>query len=490
MCEIVGLLMRALPLPLALLLLLGAGGARAQDRNILLIVADDFGVDAASFYPLTAGRRTTSPPAPPTPNLARLAQNGVLFRRAWATPWCSPSRAEMFTGRYPFRTGIGDPIPKDPAAANGELRLDEFSLPEAFQAAKPGQYLLAHVGKWHLSRRGADDPNRHGWPYFAGPRPDLALLPHYGTYFRVNGVDYYGPWPKTVNGATTAAVTTYATTDQVDEAIAKIREAKAQVPSKPYFVWLAFSAPHAPYEKPPNALHSRDALPVTGASRRAYYEAMVEAMDTEIGRLLQEVDLATTTVFFIGDNGTPNEVTVSPYPSNHAKGTPYEEGLRVPLLVAGADVVTPGRVVTRIVSAVDLYPTILELAGIDPATVVPAGTRIDGVSIVPYLRNQTGTPLRQYVYSEEFPLCWDQNYERAVANSRYKLIRRADGSRAFYDLSSDPYERTNLLSRTLTTTQRSNLDTLTRQMTELLATGAGPCAPVTAGAGAAAAVPR
>jgi arylsulfatase A-like enzyme len=130
---------------------------------------------AARFYPLNAGRRTTSPPAPPTPNLTRLAQNGVLFRRAWATPWCSPSRAEILTGRYPFRTGIGDPISKNPATASGELRLDEFTLPEAFQKAKPDQYLLAHVGKWHLSRRGADDPNRHGWPYFAGPRREPRL---------------------------------------------------------------------------------------------------------------------------------------------------------------------------------------------------------------------------------------------------------------------------------------------------------------------------
>ena len=149
--------------------------------------------------------------------------------------------------------------------------------------------------------------------------------------------------------------------------------------------------------------------------------------------------------------------------------------------------VSPGRGAPALPTTVALYPTVLQLAGIDPAAVVPAGTRIDGVSILPYLRNQTGTPLRQYVYSEEFPLCWDRNYERAVANSRYKLIRRADGSRSFYDLSSDPYETTNLLSRTLTTTQRSNLDTLTGQMNNLLATGAGPCAPVTAGAGAAAA---
>jgi arylsulfatase A-like enzyme len=486
MRKTVGLLMHAIPL--ALLVLLGAGEARAQGRNILLIVADDFGVDAARFYPLSAGRRTTDPPAPPTPNLTRLAQNGILFRRAWATPWCSPSRAEIFTGRYPFRTGVGDPVPKDPTKANGELRLDEFSLPEAFQAAKPGQYLLAHVGKWHLSRQGADDPNRHGWPYFAGPRPDLPLLPHYGTYFRIDGVNYYGPWPKTVNGVTTAAVNTYATTDQVNEAIAKIREAKAQVPPKPYFIWLAFNAPHGPYEKPPNALHSRDSLPVpaTHERRRPFYEAMVEAMDTEIGRLLQEVDLATTTVFFIGDNGTPDEVTVSPYRQDHAEGTPYEEGLRVPLLVAGADVVTPGRVVTRIVSAVDLYPTILELAGIDPRAVLPSGTAIDGVSIVRYLRNQTGTALRQYIYSEEFPLCHDQQFERAIANCCYKLIRRADGSRAFYDLNADPYETRNLLSGTLTATQRGNLDTLSARLANLLATGAGPCEPVLPGGEAAA----
>jgi arylsulfatase A-like enzyme len=215
----------------------------------------------------------------------------------------------------------------------------------------------------------------------------------------------------------------------------------------------------------------------------SYYETMVEAMDTEIGRLLRDVDLATTTVFFIGDNGTPGGVTASPYPSSRAKATPYEGGVRVPLLVAGAGVVTPGRVVARIVSAVDLYPTILELAGIDLATAVPAGTRIDGVSIVPYLRDQTGTPLRRYVYSEKFPLCWDRSYQRAIANSRYKLIRRADGSRAFYDLGSDPYETTDLLARTLTTTQRSNLDTLTGQMSNLLATGDGPCEPVTAGGG-------
>lgn len=451
--------------PLALALLLTAGEARAQApgpaRNILLVIADDFGVDAARFYPTTADRRATTPPAPPTPNLAALARKGVLFRRAWTTPWCSPTRAALLTGRHSFRTGVGVPIstPTTPGVAEDpELPLGEFSLPEAFQAAKPGQYLLAHIGKWHVSI-GEDDPNLQGWPYFAGPRPDLARID-----------DHYR-WPKTVNGVTTTS-TTYSTTDQVNDAVRKIGEAKAQ--AKPYFIWLAFSAPHSPYQKPPNNLHSKDSLPPTGASRRAYYDAMVEAMDTEIGRLLRSVDLATTTVIFVGDNGTPAEVTAKPYNPRHAKGTPYEGGVRVPLLAAGAGVQVPGRVVERIVNGVDLYPTILELAGIDPAAAVPSGTQVDGVSIVPYLGNQVGTPLRSFIYAEEFPTEFDRLFERAIANCCYKLIEREVGAREFYDLKADPYETRNLLGRTLTAAQRSNLGTLDGRLDALIATAPSP----------------
>jgi arylsulfatase A-like enzyme len=382
------------------LLVLGIGEPQAAERNILLIIADDLGVDAAPFYPTTADRRNTTPPAPPTPNLTSLARSGVLFRNAWATPWCSPTRATIFTGRYPFRTGVGDPIPKDLAKPSPGLSLDEFGLPEVFQKADP-RYLLAHIGKWHISRDDdlADDsePNRHGWPHFVGPDPDLASLP-----------SFYD-WPKTVDGVTKRS-TVYATTDQVDETVTFIRDAKNR--GEPYLVWLAFSAPHSPYEKPPDDLHSKDSLPATGASRRAYYEAMVEAMDTEIGRLLKEASLSDTTVIFLGDNGTPGEVTVQPYDSKKAKGTTYQGGIRVPFLVAGAGVAAPGRIVDEVVNTVDLYPTILELAGIDPSNVLPQGRRIDGISIVPYLNNEVETALRDTVYAEEFPDCFNHDYER------------------------------------------------------------------------------
>lgn len=343
---------------LSLVLLSVVSPASAAPRNILLILADDYGVDVTRYYP-TADRRATTPPAPATPNLAALAKGGLLFRRAWAEPSCSPSRATIFTGRYAFRTGIGKPVPDDPSLPPPVLSPNSFSLPEAF-AASGKNYYLAHIGKWHLSR-GIDDPALHGWPRFSGPHPELAHLP-----------DYYD-WPKVVNGVEIDPHDhTYAVTDQVDDAVAAIGAARTA--GQPYLIWLALSAPHSPYQKPPvTLLNAYKGVPATGAARRTYYEAMIEAMDTEIGRLLRSVELATTTVIFLGDNGTPNEVTATPYDPDHAKLRVYEQGVQVPLIVAGSGVVKSGRKILTQISTVDLYPTILRLAGIDPTAVLGGG---------------------------------------------------------------------------------------------------------------------
>ena len=433
------------------LLVLGAGDPQAAERNILLIIADDVGVEAASFYPATAGRRSTTPPAPPTPNLTSLARSGVLFRNAWATPWCSPTRATIFTGRYPFRTGIGRAI-REPfeRKVSPVLSPDEFSLPDAFRAQPGSAYLLAHIGKWHLSRR-PEDPNVHGWPYFAGVNP---------THSQGAVPDYYH-WPKVVNGAKSTS-TVYATSDVVEEAIGAIRSAEEN--GKPWFLWVAFNAAHSPYHKPPNELHSKDELPFStdeDHNSRPYYEAMVEALDTEIGRLLAEVSLEETTIIFLGDNGTPRKIIARPYDKNHAKSTVYEDGVRIPLLIAGTGLVSPGRVVDGLVQTVDLYPTILELAGIDPQGVIPSHTKIDGVSILPYLRNdiEAGS-IRQYAYTEQFPLKFDEEYERAIRNQRYKLIERAAGPSEFFDLEVDPFETNNLFARSLNDNEARNLDLL------------------------------
>ena len=443
--------------PLVAVLL--AAPASSAPRNVLLILADDYGVDATTYYP-SSDRRTTNPPAPATPNLAALARNGILFRNAWAEPSCSPTRATIFTGRYAFRTGIGKPVPQDLAAPPPVLSTGEFSLPEAF-AASGKNYYLAHIGKWHLSR-GIDDPRVHGWPRFSGPHPNLAHLP-----------DYYA-WPKVVNGVQTAWHT-YATTDQVNDALAAISAAKTA--SQPYFIWLALSAPHSPYQKPPNNLHTRDGLPIddtpSKALRRSYYEAMIEAMDTEIGRLLAQVDRTTTTVIFLGDNGTPNEVTASPYDPDHAKLRVYEQGVRVPMIVAGAGVRNANRAVAQLVNSVDLYPTILQLAEIDPATVL-AGRRIDGVSFLRYINNSGTAAIRPCELAETFDPLWKETTEYAIRDPRSKLLARVAGLRwpvrEFFDLQKDPYEKNNLLNRTLTSAQKSKLNNLNTQLDRLIAT--------------------
>ena len=253
-----------------------AGGVQAAPRSILLLITDDLGVDAADFYPTTwqgvTVRRVTKPPAPPMPNLKRLAQAGVLFSNAWANPLCAPTRATLFTGRYGFRTGVGN-NPNDnhvPALARGEV-----TLAELFAARPALNYLLGHVGKWHVSPGNAD-PNLQGWSYFAGGLPARA------------GLELYFSWRKDVNGVVSSTKSkTYATTDQVNEALGLIQTAKRQ--GRPYFVQVAFDAPHSPFHVPPDALHSRDSLPPFASDRapRPYFEAMAEALDSEIGRLLE-----------------------------------------------------------------------------------------------------------------------------------------------------------------------------------------------------------
>lgn len=265
--------------------------------------------------------------------------------------------------------------------------------------------------------------------------------------------------------------TAYNTTDVVDETIGQIRAAKAQ--KRPYFIWAAFAAVHAPFHKPPNELHSRDSLPANGgkAYGRAYFEAMIEALDTEIGRLLKEVDLATTTVIFLGDNGTPAAVTAPPYLPDHAKLSVYEGGVRVPLLIAGAQVAARGRKAAGLAGTVDLFPTILQLAGIDAPTALPTGTVIDGVSLLPVLSDRSGSgSVRALAYTETFPLAFDAGYGRAIRTSRFKLIDHADGTQQMFDLTADPLETADLLARGLSAAQKGKYAYLRKSMRSLLAT--------------------
>ncbi len=415
-------------------------------RNILLIIADDFGTDNLSLLNTNA-----SASLPPMPTIHLLATNGVLFRNAWAYPTCSPSRCALLTGRYGFRTGIGSALA---AVGDPELPASELTLPEVLTAHAPG-YHHASVGKWHLSFSNGDPNTLGGWTHFNGSL--RGALPD------------YSQWPKVVNGRLFPGYTNYATTDNVNGALEWI----SQRGTNSWFLWLAFNAGHTPFHKPPNDLHSYDALSGTpfhiNSNPRLYYEAMIEAMDTEIGRLLAgmvltntNVSLANTTIIFMGDNGTPAQVIQPPYSSTRAKGTLYEGGIRVPLIISGAGIANRNRISASVVHCVDLFATILELADVNLAAALPTNHVVDSQSLVGILSDtSTNDPLR-CVLSENFsdgPATMLRP-GRALRNEQYKLIQYRDGTNELYDLRRDPLEATNLLTRPLSAEEQAAYNTL------------------------------
>lgn len=405
--------------------------------NIVLIVADDFGVDMVSAYAEAA--------APPcTPNLDALAAQGMLFRNAWAYPACSPTRAAIQTGRYGFRTGIGNVIMN----MTPGLPLSEFTLPEMLVG-----YDSRYVGKWHLSGNlGNMHPNNSGFADFVGtPR---------------GGVPDYNSWTKVTNGAT-SPVTNYATTETTDDAITSLLNA-----TPPFFLQVSYNAPHSPWHAPPVSLCPTQACPNSWCGNlpamptpAEFVKAMSEAMDTEIGRLLQQIDaIPNTYVIFIGDNGTARQASEPPFLPGHAKGSVYEGGVNVPLIVRGPGVATTE--CAGLVSCVDLFATFAELAGL-------TATAVDSVSMVPYFANPT-TTIRSTVYSETFtPLFGTMpftEHDRCVRDSQFKLIRRIGQADEFYDLVADPFETDDLLAPPgppLTAPQQTAYNDLVAQLVAL-----------------------
>ena len=168
--------------------------------------------------------------------------------------------------------------------------------------------------------------------------------------------------------------------------------------------------------------------------------AAVEAMDTEIGRLLLSVNAATTDVIFIGDNGTPGQVIQAPYDASHAKDTLYEGGIRVPLIIKGPSVVSGGRTSDSLVQAADLFSTMLEMAGVP----LPTTVTLDSKSLKPILSNQSGTRTR--IYTDQFDQASSTAGGRVLRDDRYKLIRFNNGTEEFHDVVTDPADTTDLLT--------------------------------------------
>lgn len=415
----------------------------AEPRNVLLIVLDDAGVDVLGCY-------GESSAAGPTPIIDAFAADGVLFRQAYAMPTCSPTRASLLTGQLPFRHGVGYPIGSSSTAVLGPGRT---LLPMALRRAG-APHALAHIGKWHVSTP-LDSPNTFGYDRFAG---------------RIEGdmPDYFN-WTKVTDGVESQC-TTYAITENINDALAWV-----SARSGPWLLSLNANAPHIPLHLPPNDLHGYDHLPNTRADRRnnplPYHQAMLEAFDTELGRLWGGIPAGVrenTTVIIIGDNGTWGEgVIQAPFIGDRSKGTLYQGGVRVPLIIAGAGVAAPGRETSALASVVDLYATIWDLCGCGDGGTIAPGAAVDARSLMPLLADPAAAPVRTEIVAEGFGGPDPTLDARAILSNGYKLLRFADGREELYHIPSDPFEQINLLSTPLDAAEQAALDSLRARDAEL-----------------------
>jgi arylsulfatase A-like enzyme len=429
---------------------------QATQPNLVLILADDLGVDMVGAYAEGA-----NPPC--TPNIDGLAGQGMLFRRAWTNPTCSPTRAAVMTGRHGLRTGIGYPITNQESG----LPLSELTLPEMLAGYESGA-----AGKWHLhGDLGNSHPNDTGFGSYAGS---------------IRGaVSNYFSWPKITNGQQSNS-TNYVVSETIDDAISAMGGMQ-----EPWLLYVSLNSIHTPFHVPPSSL-----CPPAGSgcgagggfcqslggnpSNAELAKAMAEAMDTEIGRLMTAVNGVDPDAYvvFMGDNGTPGQASETPFTSSHAKGSMYEGGINVPLIITGPTVANAE--CDALVSSVDLFATFAELAG------VTAGTE-DSVSMVPYFTNPA-LALRTSVYSETFTN-WSAypalDHQQAIRGERYKLIRRYQGGVAeeFYDLDQDAFETSNLLPG-LTAAQQLAYDQLDAALNALTVSDPGNyCTPGTSASG-------
>ena len=420
-------------------------------NNILLIIADDFGVDSHGLYGI--GSSTA-----PTPTINSLASQGVRFDQAWSNPVCSPTRATILTGRYSFRTGVGD------ALVDNMISPSEFTVGDALQSLG---YQTAVIGKWHLGTIASGGlPENMGFDYFSGHWYGIGQLP-----------DYFN-WIKYTNsGTSSTTVTTYATTENVNDAIDWINDQENLNPNKPWFLWLAFNAPHKPFHKPPDNLHSYDYLTGTEVDIQQntvpYYQAMVEAMDTEINRLLNNVDMSNTNIIFIGDNGTPFAGSVPPADRSRVKGKLYQGGIWVPLIISGPVVTNINRSNRALVNTADLFATIIEMAGGGVSNLAPNGTLIDSVSLLPLLNDPAQDELCQYIFSERFNATDAALNGKTMRNGQYKLIRFDSGGERLHLMSNDlalyPIDEIeNLLDWPLGSIEQANYEELSDKLNSVL----------------------
>lgn len=387
--------------------------------NILLIIADDMGKDALAGF-------TEGSIKPHTPNINAIRNNGLNFTNFWTYPTCSPTRASMITGKYGYRTDV--------RWANQKLSESETLLQKYINDNTNNSYATAVIGKWHISG------------YDATINPEAFGIDYYEGIFIGSVKDYYN-WPLSKNGkqSSSSVYTTKKLTDLASNWIQK--------QDKPWFMWLAYNAPHTPFHIPTVEMHNQGALPPykEGVDPTPYFMASIEAMDHQIGQLMNSFskeERENTLIIFMGDNGTEPVVAQAPYASTQVKRSLYQGGINMPLFVSGKGVERKG-IDNNLVTSTDIFATIAEMAGVEIDEIN------DSKSFKSLLSEKKS--IRKYQYSE---MKNEKNDAWTISNGTYKLIVFANGKDEMYNLINDPYEKNNILNSTLDINERKSKEEL------------------------------
>lgn len=387
----------------------------ADERpNILIILADDLGYHDVGFHGLQEFR---------TPHLDALARQGIVCYNGYAShPFCAPSRAGLLTGRYQHRFGFeGNPTKADPQQG---LPASEQTLARCLRGA---DYNTVCLGKWHLGEMPYHHPLRHGFERFFG------LLEGSRSYFKTRDLSwerlesevvqsFSAPSPKSRQGYLTDLLT--------DEAVRYIH----QDHPKPFFMYLSYTAPHAPLQAPKYWL---DRTPQIQDKNRRTYAAMVTAMDDGIGKVraaLKESGNDNTLIFFFSDNGGIGPVNFARNdPFSGLKGTLLEGGVRVPYVVHWENRLKPGRFGHSVITF-DAFATSLAAAGVEPES-----DTTDAVNLLPFLEGSTEGPVHDVLY-------WrcGNGFQLAARKGNLKYLHVDGMQDRYFDLSQDPTESNSL----------------------------------------------
>ncbi|MES2737980.1 MAG: sulfatase-like hydrolase/transferase [Verrucomicrobiota bacterium] len=395
----------------------------AARPNFLIIFTDDHGYGDVSTYHASDVQ---------TPNIDGLAKEGMLFTRMRANcTVCSPSRAALLTGVYPDRAGVPGVIRTQPENSWGYFNP---KLPTLADELKKSGYHTAAIGKWHLGLESPNTPNERGFDFFHGFLGDM--MDSYSTHLR-HGNNYMRRNAEVIDppGHATDLFSTWAS-DYLKE--------RAGKKDQPFFLYLAYNAPHFPIEPPAEWLDKVKKRAPQLDEKRAMNVAFVEHLDDRIGQVLatlKETGLEeNTVVVFSADNGGSLPHGQNNDPWRDGKQSHYDGGLRVPFMVRWPGHIQAGSRSDYAGLNFDVFPTFLELAG------AQSRDGLDAVSLVPVLTGKDiATERSLYFVRREGGAAYGGKSYEALIRGDWKLMQNDPFSPLeLYNLKNDPQEKTNL----------------------------------------------